>query len=172
MQANKLVLATSYIAQLQHFTAICAIVSITVTITTAFYSHRMKHMSSRGLTCPAEKQLTLRLKWRSIIYPCFLSGLVQFFAFTLPFFISLLISSLWHGQWWGIFYIVSSFGMKVSDQVREGHCRVCTVWGRGAASSVCTGAIDTFQTLSFGCILLVVLIDCILPGAVDSCKPN
>ena len=55
-----------------------------------------------GLQIP---QLPPPLKWHSDIYPCFLSGSVQFFVFTLLFFVSLLISSLWRGQWWGIFLL-------------------------------------------------------------------
>ena len=38
------------------------------------------------------------LKWRSDIYACFLSGSVQFFVFTLLFFVSCLISSSRRGR--------------------------------------------------------------------------
>ena len=50
IQANKLDLATSYVAQLQHRKVICAIVSITVTAAAValWLKHRMKHISSRG----------------------------------------------------------------------------------------------------------------------------
>ena len=51
------------------------------------------------------QQLPPPLKWCSNIYPCFLSGSVQFLVFTLLLFVSLLISSFWHGQWWGIFFV-------------------------------------------------------------------
>ena len=44
--------------------------------------------------------------------------------------------------------------------------RVCTAWGRGAASSICVRMINTSQTLS------LALIGCVEPGAVDSCKSN
>ena len=81
-------------------------------------------------------QLPPPLKW------CFLSGSVQFFLYTLLFFVSLLISYLWRGQHWGIFQyccggffstIVCSWSLSLnmSVQVRagtacqgEGHCRV------------------------------------------------
>ena len=92
------------------------------------------------------QQLPPPLKWCSNIYPCFLSGSVQFLVFTLLLFVSLLISSLWHGQWWGIFFclccclfstIIYSLGLNISDQVWEGtcavegHCPLHAVWGRG-----------------------------------------
>ena len=70
-------------------------------------------------TCPAEKRPTLRrswvlqipqlpqpLKWCSSIYLSFLSGMIQFFLFTLLFFVRLHISSVWRGQWWGIFLLL------------------------------------------------------------------
>ena len=100
--------------------AICAIVSITVTAATLalWLKHRMKHISSRGPYLSSRKaancvtleslqilQLPPSLKWRSNIYPCLLSGSVQLFwsRSILLFFISVLISSLWRGQWWDIF---------------------------------------------------------------------
>ena len=90
--------------------AICAIVSITVTAA-LWLKHRIKHISIKGpylsstlyiklyVTLEALQVLQLPppLKWRSITYPCFLSGSVQFFLFKLLFFASLTISSLWHG---------------------------------------------------------------------------
>ena len=78
-------------------------------------------------------------KWRLENYPCFLSGSVQFFIFTLLFKVTLLVSSLWSGQWWGIFQlcccclfcaIVYTLGLNVSDQVRAG---TAPVWERGNA---------------------------------------
>ena len=91
------------------------------------------------LTCPAENRLTLRCSWDTDIYTCFHSGLVQFLVFTLLFFISHLISSLWWGQWWDILRlcccclfstIVYRLGTNVSDQVRAD---TAPVWGRGTA---------------------------------------
>ena len=69
---------------------------------------------------------------------CFLSGSVQFFLFTLLFFVSVLISSLWRGPWRGIFQlcccrfsaIVYSLSLNVSDQVRVG---TVPARGRGTA---------------------------------------
>ena len=120
-------------------------------------------------------QLPPPLKWCSNIYPSFVSGSVQFFVFALIFFVSLLISSLWRGQWWGIFQLCCCclfpaivYSWNLSDQVRA-------LRGGGAlpskrcvreASSVCTSMIDSSQTL------LLALIGCIDPGAVDSCKSN
>ena len=71
--------------------------------------------------------------------PCFLSGSVQFFMFALLFLVSLIISSLWRGQWWGIFQlcccclfstIAYSLCLNVSDQVRAG---TAPARGRGIA---------------------------------------
>ena len=123
----------------------------------------MKHIAAGVLTCPAEKRPTQccswvltapaappPLKWRSDIYPGFLSGSVHFFVFTLFFFVSLLISSLWPGHWWGIFQLCCCcslfsaavyrlvFSLNFSDQVRadtahlhqEGHCPVRAAWPR------------------------------------------
>ena len=131
-------------------------------------------MSSRGPYLSSKKSLQilqLLHLWKgpSNIYPCFLSIPLQFFLFT-----RLLISSLWRGQWWGIFLlcccclfsaIVYSLSLSISDQVGagtapvrgEGHCSVHAVWGRGAASRVCTRVIDTSQTLP------LALIGCIEP---------
>ena len=44
----KLDIATSYVARLQHRTAICTIASITVTAAILWLKHRMKHISGRG----------------------------------------------------------------------------------------------------------------------------
>ena len=144
IQANKLNLATNYVARLQHCTAICGIVSITVTTATIalWLKHRMKHISNRGPYLSSREadnsasllslqilQLPPPLKWHSNIYPCFLADYVQYFVFTLNFFVSLLMSSLWLWRWWGIlwfcccclfFAIVYSLDMKVSGQVRVG----------------------------------------------------
>ena len=81
----------------------------------------MKHKSSRGpyLSCNGSQLCVVLesleipllpppLKRCSNIYPCFVSGSVQFFLLTPLFFISLLISSLWHGQWWGILQLYCS----------------------------------------------------------------
>ena len=97
------------------------------------------YLSSRKvLTAPAAPP---PLKWRSDIYPCFLSGSVQLFDFTLLFFITLLISSLWPGHWWGIFQLCCCslfsatvhtlvLSLKLSDQVRGG---TAPARGRGTA---------------------------------------
>ena len=82
---------------------------------------------------------------RSDIYPCLLSGSVQVFLFTLLFFINL-ISSLWRGQWWGIFLLLP--------------LRHCLQFEFGRH------IIDTSQTLP------LALIGCVDSGAVDSCKSN
>ena len=110
----------------------------------------------------------------------FLSGSVQFFLFTLLVLVSLLISSLWRGQWWGIFRlcccclfsaIFYCLGIQPGKSrhcvcMGEWYCPVRAVWGRGAASSLCTRMIDISQTLS------LALIGCIEPGVMDSCKSN
>ena len=102
-------------------------------------SHSRKAANSVSLQIP---QLPLPLKWQSKNYPCFLSGTVQFFVFTLLFFISPLISSHWHGHWWGFFQlcccclfstIVYSLSLNVSDQGRAGTVPVRT---RGTAQYV------------------------------------
>ena len=113
IQANKLDLPTSYVARLQHRSGICAIATIAVTTATIalWLKHRMKHISSRGpylssrkaansasLLRPYKSCSSLHLKWRSDIYPSFFSGSVQFFVFTLLFFVTFLSSSCWHGQ--------------------------------------------------------------------------
>ena len=147
------------------------------------------------LTCPAEKQLTLcrswvltnpaappPLKWHLNIYPPFFSGSVQFFLFTLLFLISVLICSLWGGQWWGIIgfcccllsAIVYSLRLNVSDQVRadtvpargRGTAQYTLCEEGGLPAVLCTWMIDTSQTLP------LALIGCIEPGAVDSSKSN
>ena len=89
-------------------------------------------------------QLPPPLKWRSNMYPCFLSGSVQFFVFTLPFFVSLLISSLWCGQWWGIFWLCcclfstivysSDSSLNISVQVTAG---TAPAWGGALLSMSC-----------------------------------
>ena len=78
----------------------------------------MKHKAG-VLTCP------IMVANRSDISPSFLSGSVQFFVFTLLFFVGRLISSLWRGQWWGMFQhpfsaTVYSLGLNLTltDQVR------------------------------------------------------
>ena len=94
-------------------------------------------------------QLPPPLKWRSDICPCFLSGSVQFFVFTLLFFFSLLISSLRCGQWWGIFQLCCCCLFAAG---KSRHC-LCT--GEGGANSIGTRVIDTSQTLTLaliGCI--------------------
>ena len=48
----------------------------------------------------------------------------------------------------------------------KGHCSEGAVWGRVAASSICTRMIDTSQTHP------LALIGCVDLGAVDSCKSN
>ena len=88
-------------------------------------SSRSPHLSSRKvLTDPAAPP---PLKWRADVYPRFLSGSVHFFAFILLFFVSLLISSLWCGQWRGILQLcccclfsttVYNLSWSLSDQVR------------------------------------------------------
>ena len=67
------------------------------------------------LTCPAEKALILLSPYKSRssstsemklrYFPFFLSGSDQFFLFTLLFFVTVLVSPLWRGQWWGIFQL-------------------------------------------------------------------
>ena len=122
-------------------------------------------------------QLPPPLKWCSNMCPSFLSGSVQFCLFPLLFFVSLIISSLWRGQWWGIFRlcccclfstIVYSLGLNVSDQVRAG-----TVPARGRGTSQFPlhdgGGLRMhlsdwyFSSAVIGCVEL---------GAVDSCKWN
>ena len=106
----------------------------------------MKHISRRVFTAPTEKSLQILqlpppLKWLSNINTSFLYGTVQFFVLTLLFFVSLLISSLWHGIWLGIFRfccfsaIVYSLdlSLNISDQVRAG---TAPAWGRGTVQCV------------------------------------
>ena len=94
----------------------------------------MKHTSSRGpclsrrkatnsasLLSPKKPAAPSNSDMMLRIYPCFLSGLVKFFVFTLLFFVSLLISSLDVGNGGALY----TLGMTVSDQVGEGHCSVC-----------------------------------------------
>ena len=142
IQANKLDLATSYVARLQHFTATCTIVSITVTTATIalWLKHRIKHIKQGSLLVQQKSsqlcvtleslqilQLPPPLKWCSDIYPCFFLWHGPILLFTLLFFVGVLSSSLWCGQWWGILWlccclfsaIVYSWGMNVSDQVRH-----------------------------------------------------
>ena len=73
-------------------------------------------------------------------------GSVQFFVFTLLFFISLLISSPWCEQMWSIFRlccfclfsaIIYNLGVKVSDQEREGEGRGTVPCGGKALPSTC-----------------------------------
>ena len=110
----------------------------------------MKHISSRGpylssrkaansasLLSPYKSCSSLHL-WNDISISIVVLSLAwsNFFLFTLHFFISLLISSPWRGQWWGIFsalLLLSAlchclhFG---SDQVRAD---AAPVRGRGTA---------------------------------------
>ena len=127
--------------------------------------------NSASLLSPYKSCSSLHL-WNDDICPSFLSGSVQFFLFTLLLLISLLISSLSCGQWWGIFQlccccllsaIVYSLSLKVSDQVRAD---TAPVWGRGTAqytlceegglpAVLCTRMIAITQTLPLaliGCV--------------------
>ena len=148
------------------------------------------------LTCPADTQPTLPrswvltspaapppLKWSSDISPCFLSCLVQFSLFTPLFFVSLLMSSLLNGQWWGIFWLFCCLALCHCLQLglelqhvwpgKSWHLarRGGALPGRSCMQEVgChrehTRLIDTSQTLP------LALIGCVDPGAVDSCKSN
>ena len=92
-------------------------------------------------------------------------------AHALLFFISLLISSLSHGQWWGIFLccccflfsIDLSLILNISDQVRAASVPARE---RGTAHNMLREGegliIDASQTLP------LALIDCVDSGAVDS----
>ena len=158
-------LAASYLARLQHRTVICTIASINVTTANIVFwlQHTCPYLSSRKVQI---SQLPPPLKMTPIFILVFsLIRSNSLFVFTLLFFASLLISSLWCGQWWGIFWlcccclfsaIVYSLGSNVSDQDPVG-----VAWAMGAASSVCARMIDTSQTFP------LALIGCIGPGAVD-----
>ena len=137
------------------------------------------------LTCPAEKSLQIPqipppLKWCSDIYPCFLSGSVQFFLITLLYFLTLFfffsLTRVMVGHFLALllYWCCLQFELdpiwpgnsRHCTCAGEGHCWACAAWGRGAASSVCTRMIDTSQTLP------LALIGCVDLGAVDSCKSN
>ena len=156
---------------------------MTATTITLWLKHRMKQAGV--LTCPAEKQQTLPGSWvlTNPAAPSTLKMMLSFIlVFTPLFFVSLLVSSLWRGQWWGIFQlcccclffaIVCSLGWSLNvshpvsagtASVGEGHCPVCAAWGRGAASSKCARMIDTSQTLPLDGVFLI--------GALDPCKSN
>ena len=101
----------------------------------------MKHISSRGpylssrkaansvsLLSPYKSHKPLHL-WNGTAVCILVFSFSLFFLFALFFFISLLISSLWRGQWWSILQlcccclfsaIVYSLSLDMSDQVRAG----------------------------------------------------
>ena len=179
VQPNKLDLATSHVARLQHHMAICAIVSITVTTATTvlWLKHRIKHISSGGpylssrksansasLLSPYKSRSSLH-HWNDTFYSAFLRQSSYFFSLTwamLGQFLALLLLSV----------LLHCLQVNISDQVRAG---TTPVQGRGTAQylceegglpAVCTRMTDTSQTLP------LVLIGCVVPGAVDSCKSN
>ena len=130
------------------------------------------------LTRPAEKsfqilQLPSPLKWSSDIYPSFHSRSVQFFLFTLLFFIRLLISSLWCGQWWGIFLLLLLCHCLQFELELVLHCSCgggalpSMCYSReGSCQQLCTRITVTSQTLP------LALIGCTDSGAVDSCSSS
>ena len=89
-------------------------------------------------TCPAEKPLTLHHSW-VLTNPAAPSTSEMTLRYLSLFSLWLGISSLWHGQWWGIIRlyccclfstIVYSLSLNISDQVRAG---TAPARGRGTA---------------------------------------
>ena len=158
----------------------------------------MQHISSRGTYLSSRKVAISVSLWvltnpaappnfgMMLQYLSFFSlWLGPTFLFTLLFFVSLVNTSLWCGQYFWHFSALTllsvlrhclHFGLEFERVwpgksrhctcAGEGHCPVHAVWGRGAASSVCMRMIETSQTLS------LALIGCVDPEAVDSCKSN
>ena len=160
IQANKLDLAVSYTARLQHRKAICATANITVTANTIalWLKERMKHIKQWSLLVqqkrPYKSCSSIHL-WNDA--PIFIlvfsqvrsnSFFLHCFSFQSSYFSPWTWTMAAHFRLFSAIVYSLSFSRNLSDQVRAG---TAPVQGRGAAA---------------------VLIGCVDPGVEDSCKSN